>query len=231
MISELLERSSLFSLLHRIDRDLAEEHRQKRCPVCGGPLHQSNYPRKPRGGPEDLPEEILVRRSFCCGTEGCRVRSLPPSCLFMGRRVYWGVVVHGAACVLGGGDPGGHDPAAGAAGGAEHDLAATTVRSIPQDAVPLDRVFPGFVSTSGLLETDTRQGGCIDQGPGSARRVGRMVPGAGGGCRTRPGRLPSISGNRTRKFLSGFVTEASFPAEDGEFPCGADWVTSGSKIV
>ncbi len=93
MISELLERSSLFSLLHRIDRDLAEEHRQKRCPVCGGPLHQSNYPRKPRGGPEDLPEEILVRRSFCCGTEGCRVRSLPPSCLFMGRRVYWGVVI------------------------------------------------------------------------------------------------------------------------------------------
>lgn len=31
--------------------------------------------------------------SLCCSEEGCRARALPPSCLFMGRRVYWGAVV------------------------------------------------------------------------------------------------------------------------------------------
>ena len=49
--------------------------------------------RKPRGGPADLPEAFAVRLSFCCGREGCRRRVLPPSVLFWGRRVYWGVVV------------------------------------------------------------------------------------------------------------------------------------------
>jgi hypothetical protein len=49
--------------------------------------------RKPRGGPPDLPEEYSIRLSLCCGTEGCRKRTLPPSVLFLGRRVYWGGVV------------------------------------------------------------------------------------------------------------------------------------------
>jgi hypothetical protein len=93
MIAELLQKSSLFSLLHRIDIDLAGQFRLKGCMFCGGPLHQANYERKPRGGPGDLPEQCLVRQSLCCGREGCRRRCLPPSSLFMGRRVYFAAVI------------------------------------------------------------------------------------------------------------------------------------------
>ena len=93
MLPELLQRISLFQVLHRIDLDLAASHRQIGCPHCGGPLHQANYLRKPRGGNPQIPEQFCVRQSLCCGREGCRHRSPPPSCLFMGRRVYWGCVV------------------------------------------------------------------------------------------------------------------------------------------
>jgi len=93
MLPELLQKSSLFSLLHRIDTDLANQCRERGCPFCGGPLYQATYQRKPRGGPEGLPEEYLVRQSLCCGRENCRRRSLPVSCLFMGRRVYWAGVI------------------------------------------------------------------------------------------------------------------------------------------
>ena len=93
MLAELLQKSSLFSLLHRIDTDLANQCRERGCPFCGGPLHQATYQRKPRGGPVDLPEECLIRQSLCCGRENCRRRCLPASCLFMGRRVYWAGVI------------------------------------------------------------------------------------------------------------------------------------------
>ncbi len=93
MISELLQKSSLFSLLHRIDIDLSNERRLKGCPFCNGPLYQANYERKPRGGPEDLPDEYCLRQSLCCGCDGCRRRCLPPSCLFMGRRVYFCAII------------------------------------------------------------------------------------------------------------------------------------------
>lgn len=93
MLPELIQRVSLFHLLHLIDKDMAASHRLKGCPHCGGPLHQANYRRKPRGGPETIPEQFLIRQSLCCGREECRRRSLPPSCLFMGRRVYWGCVI------------------------------------------------------------------------------------------------------------------------------------------
>jgi len=93
MLTELLQKASLFSLLNRIDMDLARQHQQGGCPYCGGPLHQANYPRKPRGEPDDIPEDCLLRLSLCCGREGCRRRSLPPSTRFMGRRVYWGCVI------------------------------------------------------------------------------------------------------------------------------------------
>ena len=64
------------------------------CPACGGPLHRSDYERKPRGGLIAPEGEPSVRRfSLCCGREGCRKRALPPSLWFLGRRVYLGVVV------------------------------------------------------------------------------------------------------------------------------------------
>ena len=93
MLPELVQKASLFSLLHRIDMDLAGQHQQSGCPYCGGPLHQANYMRKPRGGPDGIPEECHLRLSLCCGREGCRRRSLPPSVRFMGQRVYWGCVI------------------------------------------------------------------------------------------------------------------------------------------
>lgn len=80
-------------LQERVDDDIAELARAKPCRHCGGRLHQANYTRQPRGLP-GLPEnEALVRHSFCCGREGCRKRHTPPSVRFLGRRVYFGVVV------------------------------------------------------------------------------------------------------------------------------------------
>jgi len=91
VIFETIQKASLYHLLFLIDADLAEQQRGQNCPFCGSVLHYSNYFRKPRGGPEDLPEEFLIRHSLCCSK--CRRRVLPVSCRFWGRRVYWGVVM------------------------------------------------------------------------------------------------------------------------------------------
>jgi len=92
MLSELLQKATLFHLLFLIDSDLAACKRQEGCPHCGGPLYRAHYRRKPRGGPR-VPEQYCIRQSLCCGKEGCRRRCAPESCLFMGRRVYWRCVV------------------------------------------------------------------------------------------------------------------------------------------
>ena len=64
------------------------------CPWCRGPLHRSDYPRKPRGGLLAACGEVHTRRlSLCCGWQGCRRRSTPPSVRFLGRRVYLGAAV------------------------------------------------------------------------------------------------------------------------------------------
>jgi hypothetical protein len=90
---DLIDRVSLFRSLRRIDEQLAERTRAGGCPVagCGGPLHRAAFWRKPRGEQVDIPEEYRERLGLCCGW--CRRRVLPPSCLFFGRRVYWGCVV------------------------------------------------------------------------------------------------------------------------------------------
>jgi len=93
MLPELLQSTNLFRLLHLIDIDLAKQQQLAGCPFCGGPLHHSNYERKPRGGPETLPEDICVRLSFCCGKGNCRRRTLPASTLFMDQRVYFRGVI------------------------------------------------------------------------------------------------------------------------------------------
>jgi hypothetical protein len=46
--------------------------------------------------------EFEMRLSFCCGEEGCRKRTTPASVRFLGRRVYWGVVVLLGAALEGG---------------------------------------------------------------------------------------------------------------------------------
>lgn len=88
----LLADARFYRLLQEIDWDVARAVRDGRCP-CGGPLHAGHYPRRPRGGPADLPEGYEKRFSFSCGREGCRTRATPPSVRFLGRRWYLAPVV------------------------------------------------------------------------------------------------------------------------------------------
>lgn len=86
-----LKDGALYLILQHIDADLAATTQAEGCVHCGGALHRACYPRKPRGGPGGLAD--LRRLSFCCAQEGCRSRHTPPSVRFLGRKVYWGVVV------------------------------------------------------------------------------------------------------------------------------------------
>ena len=81
----------LYQLLKKVDCEIAQRIQMGGCQHCAGKLHRANYPRKPRGGPEQ-PDPIL-RDSFCCDKDGCRKRHTPPSVRFLGRKVYWGIVV------------------------------------------------------------------------------------------------------------------------------------------
>jgi len=83
---------SLYAGLQAIDLDLATQAKAAGCPFCGGPLDYARWTRKPRGC-DDVPEAARVRHGLCCRREGCRRRVLPPSTLFLGRRVYWAAVV------------------------------------------------------------------------------------------------------------------------------------------
>lgn len=93
MYQSLLSDTSFFSLLLRIDQDLAQQARAGGCPWCGGVLHRACYRRKPRGGPARLAREHAERFSFCCSVEGCRRRATPASVRFLGRKVFFAVVV------------------------------------------------------------------------------------------------------------------------------------------
>ena len=92
MWGELLRDGSFWSFLLSIDKDVAECTRQRAC-SCGGRLHCANYPRAPRGGSDDLPDEYGYRFSFCCDRDGCRKRVTPPSVRFLGRKVYLAALV------------------------------------------------------------------------------------------------------------------------------------------
>ena len=80
--------------LREIDEGTCRRVAAAGCGFCGGPLHRSDYPRKPRGGLLAVGGEVFSRRlSLCCGWEGCRRRATPPSVRFLGRRVYLGVAM------------------------------------------------------------------------------------------------------------------------------------------
>lgn len=94
MLPDLRLEEEFFEGLMGWDAELARQVAAARCPHCGGPLHQANYLRKPRGGAmAEAGEAQRLRHSLCCGWEGCRKRSLPPSLRFLGRRVYLEAVV------------------------------------------------------------------------------------------------------------------------------------------
>lgn len=87
-----LRNSRFWLFLFSVDEDLAETTRKDGC-SCGGRRHCANYRRKPRGGPDDLPESCSKRLSFCCERDGCRKRATPPSVRFLGPKVYFAAVV------------------------------------------------------------------------------------------------------------------------------------------
>ena len=94
MLHDLRLEEEFFAVLMGFDAEIARQVAAAGCPRCGGPLHQANYERKPRGGRiATAGEAFTLRHSLCCGREGCRKRALPPSLRFLGRRVYVGVVV------------------------------------------------------------------------------------------------------------------------------------------
>ena len=92
MTDATAQHPKLFHFLSAIDGDLAAKSRVQGCGFCGGLLHSARYPRKPRGGPMQVPAaRPTTRQSFCC--ERCRRRTTPPSVRFLGRRVYPGFVL------------------------------------------------------------------------------------------------------------------------------------------
>jgi hypothetical protein len=94
MLTDLRLGEEFFLLVAGLDAQIARQVAAGGCRWCRGPLHQANYPRKPRGGWVGLTgEAFTLRHSLCCGREGCRRRCLPPSLRFLGRRVYLGAVV------------------------------------------------------------------------------------------------------------------------------------------
>lgn len=87
-----LANPSLHRFLGKVDFDLSEKVRLGGCLVCQlGKLHSAKYKRKPRSGGKKCEE--ISRHSFCCDQDGCRKRHTPPSIRFLGRRIYYGVVV------------------------------------------------------------------------------------------------------------------------------------------
>ena len=104
MCHALLQSPKFFTLLLRIDHELAAQMRADGC-RCGGALHRADYPRKPRGCPAEVRCDHSSRLSFCCAQ--CRKRSTSMSTRFLGRRVYLSLAV-----VLVSARPGGPTPAA-----------------------------------------------------------------------------------------------------------------------
>jgi hypothetical protein len=104
MYHDLFRDASFWSFLFDVDEDLAATRRKQGC-SCGGRLHCADYPRKPRGGCENLPGSYGRRLSFCCDRDGCRKRSTPPSVRFLGRKVYLGAVVVLVAAMRQGSSP------------------------------------------------------------------------------------------------------------------------------
>ena len=85
---------NIFLLLVEMDEGIGARVKSGGCLLCGGPLHRSDYPRKPRGALLVVVGELFSTRiSLCCGRDGCRKRATPPSVRFLGRRVYLGVAV------------------------------------------------------------------------------------------------------------------------------------------
>jgi len=84
-----------FEKLTVVDATIAARVAASACSRCGGPLHVGNYLRKPRGGLlAAAGEDFALRFSLCCGREGCRRRTTPPSVRFLGRHPFRQAALH-----------------------------------------------------------------------------------------------------------------------------------------
>ena len=104
-VGTVLGDAAFFRLLLEIDREALERCREANCPHCDGRLDRGDYPRKPRGEPEGVPEEFSDRFSLCCSVDGCRRRLTPFSVRFLARRIYVGVAVLLVAAAMQGPSP------------------------------------------------------------------------------------------------------------------------------
>ena len=80
---------SFIKQLYHADKTLAEKVKKEGCLCCGGKLDTANYPRKVRGIPCEVEDQMNIRFSFCCREAGCRKRNTPKSLRFFGNKVYW----------------------------------------------------------------------------------------------------------------------------------------------
>ena len=89
-----------FRLQQEIDLDECRRVQALRCPDCGGPLDRNDHARKPRGLPFQHFDSDPRRLNLCC--RDCRAHNMPESVVYLGRRVYVGVVLVLASILVSG---------------------------------------------------------------------------------------------------------------------------------
>jgi Homeodomain-like domain len=89
-----------FRLQQEIDLDECRRVQALGCPDCGGPLDRNDHARKPRGLPFQHFASDPRRLNLCC--RHCRAHNMPESVVYLGRRVYVGVVVALASILVSG---------------------------------------------------------------------------------------------------------------------------------
>lgn len=89
-----------FRLQQEIDLHECRRVQALGCPACGGPLDRNDHARKPRGLPFQHFESAPRRLNLCC--RHCRAHNMPQSVVYLGRRVYVGVVLVLASILVSG---------------------------------------------------------------------------------------------------------------------------------
>ena len=89
-----------FRLQQEIDLDECRRVQALGCPDCGGPLDRNDHARKPRGLPFQQFDCAPRRLNLCC--RDCRAHNMPESVVYLGRRVYVGVVMALASILVSG---------------------------------------------------------------------------------------------------------------------------------
>ena len=89
-----------FRLQQEIDLDECRRVQSLGCPACGGPLDRNDHARKPRGLPFQHFDSDPRRLNLCC--RDCRAHNMPESVVYLGRRVYVGVVLVLASILVSG---------------------------------------------------------------------------------------------------------------------------------